>query len=380
MQMRRDIGQEGAGSCAPARTLKYAVVTFGCRVNQADSLAHRRRVRWRGAPLRSPPDEADVVVVNTCSVTATADQGARQTIRRVARTNPSVRVIVDRVLRDARARRSLRTFPNVAHVVPNTDKDALLESIGDEPGCRPRSASTAVTGPVAAASRRASPVERRSRCACRPDATSAAATASFRRRAAAAGRSPLTTVVARRPSRRRRRLQGDRDHRRAPRFVRARPSASASSLAVLLRRLAEWPADVLFRVSSLEPMDCTPDDRRAGGRLAADRAALPSAAAARCRCHAPRDAPSVHRGLLLSARRSHRAADAARVDRLRRHRRLSWRDRRRSSTRASRCCAILPLSHLHVFPVFRSSGNRGERAVGQRSTALSIRERGQTRP
>ena len=69
--------------------MKYAVVTFGCRVNQADSLAIEGEFLARGG-VGAPPDEADVVVVNTCSVTATADQGARQTIRRIARANPDV--------------------------------------------------------------------------------------------------------------------------------------------------------------------------------------------------------------------------------------------------------------------------------------------------
>ena len=73
--------------------VKYAVVTFGCRVNQADSLeiegallCARRRLRARGG--------GRLVIVNTCSVTASADQGARQTIRKVARENPGARIVV----------------------------------------------------------------------------------------------------------------------------------------------------------------------------------------------------------------------------------------------------------------------------------------------
>jgi len=70
--------------------LKYAVITFGCRVNQADSLAVEEDLLAHGA-VPAAPDAGDLVVVNTCSVTATADQGARQTIRRIARDNPSAR-------------------------------------------------------------------------------------------------------------------------------------------------------------------------------------------------------------------------------------------------------------------------------------------------
>ena len=73
--------------------MKYSVVTFGCRVNQADSLGFEEELLRAGA-TSSGPDTADIVVVNTCSVTASADQGARQIIRRVARDNPSARIVV----------------------------------------------------------------------------------------------------------------------------------------------------------------------------------------------------------------------------------------------------------------------------------------------
>lgn len=72
--------------------MKYSIVTFGCRVNQADSLRIEERLRAAGG-VDVPSSEADVVVVNTCSVTATADQGARQTIRRIARENPSAKIV-----------------------------------------------------------------------------------------------------------------------------------------------------------------------------------------------------------------------------------------------------------------------------------------------
>ena len=73
--------------------MKYAVVTFGCRVNQADSLEMEGELRSMGATVAEPRD-ADLVIVNTCSVTAAADQGARQTVRRVARDNPAARIVV----------------------------------------------------------------------------------------------------------------------------------------------------------------------------------------------------------------------------------------------------------------------------------------------
>ena len=115
--------------------MKYAVVTFGCRVNQADSLVIERELRGRGA-VAARPEAADVVVVNTCSVTATADQGARQVIRRIARSNPGARVIVTGCYATRRPD-EIAGLTNVARVVRNTDKDALVDLVAADIGLPP---------------------------------------------------------------------------------------------------------------------------------------------------------------------------------------------------------------------------------------------------
>jgi threonylcarbamoyladenosine tRNA methylthiotransferase MtaB len=116
--------------------LKYAVVTFGCRVNQADSLGFEEELRAAGAAA-APPDEADLVVVNTCSVTATADQGARQTIRRIARDNPGAKIVVTGCYATRRPG-EIAALPNVAQVVCNDDKPRLIPLIvGADPRVRP---------------------------------------------------------------------------------------------------------------------------------------------------------------------------------------------------------------------------------------------------
>jgi threonylcarbamoyladenosine tRNA methylthiotransferase MtaB len=104
--------------------MKYAVVTFGCRVNQADSLGFEEELRAAGATATSP-DAADLVVINTCSVTATADQGARQTIRRIARDNPAAQIVVTGCYATRRPD-DLASLPNVVKVVRNDDKPRLV--------------------------------------------------------------------------------------------------------------------------------------------------------------------------------------------------------------------------------------------------------------
>ena len=112
--------------------MKYAVVTFGCRVNQADSLRFEEELRARGASWDAP-DEADVVIVNTCSVTASADQAARQTVRRLSRTNPAAKVIVTGCYATRRPD-EFRDSPNVLRVIANDEKSRLVTFLSTDFG------------------------------------------------------------------------------------------------------------------------------------------------------------------------------------------------------------------------------------------------------
>jgi len=107
--------------------VKYSVITFGCRVNQADSLGFEEELIAAGAEP-SAPAAADLVVVNTCSVTATADQGTRQTIRRVARDNPAARIVVTGCYA-TRCPDEVAVLPNVVRVVSNEVKTTLITSV-----------------------------------------------------------------------------------------------------------------------------------------------------------------------------------------------------------------------------------------------------------
>ena len=105
--------------------MKYSVITFGCRVNQADSLGFEEELLAAGAVAAAPQD-ADHVVVNSCSVTATADQGTRQTIRRIARDNPGARIIVTGCYATRRPD-EVAALPGVQRVVLNDDKPRLMQ-------------------------------------------------------------------------------------------------------------------------------------------------------------------------------------------------------------------------------------------------------------
>src|SRR5437870_2779811 len=104
--------------------MKYSVITFGCRVNQADSLGIEAEFLKSG-DQPAAPDDSDVVVVNTCSVTSSADQAARQTIRRIARLNPDAKIVVTGCYATRRPE-ELAALPNVLRVVRNDDKSQLV--------------------------------------------------------------------------------------------------------------------------------------------------------------------------------------------------------------------------------------------------------------
>jgi threonylcarbamoyladenosine tRNA methylthiotransferase MtaB len=109
--------------------VKYSVITFGCRVNQADSLRLEEDLRARGG-VETVSREADLVIVNTCSVTATADQGARQTIRRIARDNPNAKIVATGCYA-TRCEEEVSALPGVIRVVRNSEKlDFVRSSYG----------------------------------------------------------------------------------------------------------------------------------------------------------------------------------------------------------------------------------------------------------
>ena len=234
--------------------MKYSVITFGCRVNQADSLAFEESLRrCGGRPV--PSEEAELVVVNSCSVTASADQGTRQTIRRIARQNPNARIVVTGCYA-TRQRDEVSQLPNVETVIRNDDKPRLLNVLGLRPKPGIEEGDGACGAPIepGIAGRTAFTLGVQTGCA---EPCSYCIIPSTRGRPRSV---PIPDVM-----------------REVERIVDAgfkevaitgvhlgsygRDLQPATSLLALLRALAErpLPSPVRFRVSSLEPMDCTPE-------------------------------------------------------------------------------------------------------------------------
>jgi threonylcarbamoyladenosine tRNA methylthiotransferase MtaB len=72
----------------------FSIENFGCRATDADATALRRDFLASGLALADEHARADVVVLNTCTVTAAADAQAREAVRKIHRANPGARVVV----------------------------------------------------------------------------------------------------------------------------------------------------------------------------------------------------------------------------------------------------------------------------------------------
>jgi threonylcarbamoyladenosine tRNA methylthiotransferase MtaB len=351
--------------------MKYAIITFGCRVNQADSLAMERDLRARGA-VDAPADQADLVIVNTCSVTATADQGARQTIRRIVRNNPDVRVVVTGCYATRRPD-VVAALPHVARVVPNQQKDDLVamlaehrelttsDRFGTGEGACGAPLIPGVAGRTALTLRVQTGCEERcSYCIIpqtRGGSRSRALVDVMRdiRSAVDAGYKEIAITGVHLGSY-------------------GRDRSEALSLTVLVHALAGWPDDVLFRIGSLEPMDCTPE--------------IVEAVAA-----SPRLAPHFHLPLqhgsdsvLARMRRPYLASEyrslVEHIHRLMPHATIGSDvivgfPGETDAEFADMCGLLerLPLTHLHVFPYSDRPGTDAS-AMEEKVDGIAIRERG----
>lgn len=108
-----------------------SVATLGCKTNQHESVVMEEKLRQAGYQVVDFSEGADLVVVNTCTVTATTDSQSRNLIRRARRLNLDCRVIVTGCYAQVDPE-SLRAIPGVAVVLGNEEKQDLLRYLDDE--------------------------------------------------------------------------------------------------------------------------------------------------------------------------------------------------------------------------------------------------------
>ena len=112
--------------------MKIYLDTVGCRLNQSEIEGYARQFRAAGHTVIPTPAGADLVVVNTCTVTNAAASDSRQKIRQAARSGASEIVVTG--CWSTLEPESAVSLPSVSQVVPNSNKDHLVSDLLQIPG------------------------------------------------------------------------------------------------------------------------------------------------------------------------------------------------------------------------------------------------------
>ncbi|NQS88915.1 tRNA (N(6)-L-threonylcarbamoyladenosine(37)-C(2))-methylthiotransferase MtaB, partial [Patescibacteria group bacterium] len=107
-------------------TKRVALATLGCKVNQYETQVIRERFKRANFELASFSEEADIYVINTCSVTKRADEKSIDLIRKALQKNNGASVVVTGCLVEADAEKLKDKFPQVK-LVGNSEKLKLNE-------------------------------------------------------------------------------------------------------------------------------------------------------------------------------------------------------------------------------------------------------------
>jgi threonylcarbamoyladenosine tRNA methylthiotransferase MtaB len=116
----------------PQSAISFFVQNFGCRATQADGAALESQLSAKGFSMAGERSAADLVILNTCTVTASADEDVRQAIRRVHRENVTARILVTGCYAQ-RAPEELAAMPGVEWVVGNSHKTQIAELLTAAP-------------------------------------------------------------------------------------------------------------------------------------------------------------------------------------------------------------------------------------------------------
>ncbi len=130
-------------------TRTAAIATLGCKTNQFESAALKESLAAAGYQIVPFEAGADLVVVNTCTVTAATDAQSRNLVRRARRLNAVCRVVVTGCYAQV-SPAALKALPGVALVIGNAEKRDLLRYLeaGNEVAVSPSRSSTALPPPL----------------------------------------------------------------------------------------------------------------------------------------------------------------------------------------------------------------------------------------
>src|SRR5580658_6536581 len=101
---------------------KFKIVSLGCRTNQYESQAYHDQLTALGYTAAKDDEKAEICIVNTCTVTESADSSSRHAIRQLAKENEGSKLLVTGCFAE-RDPRSVEQIEGVTKVIPNQDKE-----------------------------------------------------------------------------------------------------------------------------------------------------------------------------------------------------------------------------------------------------------------
>ena len=105
--------------------MKAALLTLGCKLNFAETATYERGLLAAGMEIVPWSRQADVYLINTCSVTATSDSKSRNLIRKVHRVNPAAHIVVTGCSAELR-RAAIERIEGVSRVFGAREKDRVV--------------------------------------------------------------------------------------------------------------------------------------------------------------------------------------------------------------------------------------------------------------
>ncbi|MBX7067584.1 MAG: tRNA (N(6)-L-threonylcarbamoyladenosine(37)-C(2))-methylthiotransferase MtaB [Parachlamydiales bacterium] len=110
---------------------KFKVATLGCRTNQYESQGYTDQLRRMGYTPAEEGEEADLCIINTCTVTEGADSSSRHEVRLALRDHPKAKVVVTGCMAES-APDVLKLMDDRVRIIPNGEKENLVETLFPE--------------------------------------------------------------------------------------------------------------------------------------------------------------------------------------------------------------------------------------------------------
>ncbi|HSQ84475.1 MAG TPA: hypothetical protein VLM43_07080, partial [Desulfobacterales bacterium] len=121
MKKQKTIPNHSIKSNSRNHSPKFAITTLGCKVNQYEADAIAQQLKDMGYVPADAEDQADLCIINSCTVTQKASMQSRQTVRKFIRSNPKARIVVTGCYAQTEPD-ELKKIDGVHHIIGHGDK------------------------------------------------------------------------------------------------------------------------------------------------------------------------------------------------------------------------------------------------------------------